>query len=203
MIILKNFICTIPQQPEKSLKKTKYENPCGNSVLECAAETSFPILVLIRNTVSKGEKICISAVRQEHANCYKNTEVFIAELEELKTELGFEYEINIVSTPFSETIDDHLALFGKLIDTVHDDDGLYADITFGTKPIPMIFLMMLTYAYRFRNTCIENIIYGQFNHDADISSLYDVTALFYMNSTINTMSETFDPKEFIKAMLEL
>ena len=44
---MKNFLCTIPQQPEKSLKKTKYANPCGNPVLECTEEVSFPVLVLI------------------------------------------------------------------------------------------------------------------------------------------------------------
>lgn len=52
---MKNYFCTIPQQPEKKLKKTEYENPCGNPVLECTEGVSFPILVLIKNTVSKGE----------------------------------------------------------------------------------------------------------------------------------------------------
>ena len=64
--------------------------------------------------------------------------------------------------------------------------------------------MTLTYAYRFKeNASVENIVYGQLNHDTNISGLYDVSALFYMNSTINTMSETSDPEKFIKAMLEL
>ena len=200
---MKNYFCTIPQQPEKKLKKTEYENPCGNPVLECTEGVSFPILVLIKNTVSKGEKIRITTVKQEHVNCDTNEKTFTAELEALKNEVGFEYELETILTPFSETIDDHLGLFGKLIDTIRDDDALYADITFGTKPIPMVFLMMLTYAYRFRNTFIENIIYGQFNHDTNASSLYDVTALFYMNSTINTMSDSADPKKFIKAVLDL
>lgn len=200
---MKNFLCTIPQQPEKSLKKTKYANPCGNPVLECTEEVSFPVLVLIKNAVANGEKIRITTVKQEHENCNVNEKTFAAELKALKKEIGFEYELETISTPFSETIDDHLALFGKLIDTVKDDDELYADITYGTKPIPMVFLMMLTYAYRFRNTFIENIIYGQFDHDTNISSLYDVTALFYMNSTINTMNDSSDPKKFIKAILDL
>lgn len=201
---MKNFICTIPQQPSTSLKKTKYANPCENPVLECPESTSFPILVLIRNTVKQGEKIRVTAVKPEHKNCDTNAETFVNELEALKNEIGFEYTLDMVTIPFSETIDAHLDLFGKLIDFVHNDDMLYSDITFGTKPIPMLILMTLTYAYRFKeNASVENIVYGQLNHDTNISGLYDVSALFYMNSTINTMSETSDPEKFIKAMLEL
>ncbi|MGN0600783.1 MAG: TM1812 family CRISPR-associated protein [Oscillospiraceae bacterium] len=201
---MKNFICTIPQQPSQSLKKTKYANPCENPALECPEAVSFPILVLIRNTVKQGEKIRITAVKPEHKNCDSNAETFVNELEALKNEIGIEYTLDMVSTPFSETIDTHLDLFGKLIDYVHDDDMIYADITFGTKPIPMLILMTLTYAYKFKkNASVENIVYGQYNHDTDVSSLYDVSALFYMNSTINTMDETSDPEKFIKAMLEL
>ena len=62
---MKNFIFTIPQQPANSLKETKYENPCRNPILECPKATRFPILVPMRNTVAKGEKICITAIRPE------------------------------------------------------------------------------------------------------------------------------------------
>lgn len=201
---MKNFIFTIPQQPANKLKETRYENPCRNPILECPKATRFPILVPMRNTVAKGEKICITAIRQEHANCFINEKTFMDELEKLKDELGFEYDLHIVSTPFSETISDHFSLFSDMIENVHNDDEIYSDITFGTKPIPMIMLMTLTYAYRFKDdVSVESIVYGQYNHDTDISGLFDVSALFYMNSTINTMSETSDPEKFIKDILAL
>ena len=67
--------------------------------------------------------------------------------------------------------------------------------------------MVLTYAYKFRDGFIENIIYSLVNFNKQnefyLGALYDVTALFYMNSTINTMDETSNPEKFIKAMLEL
>lgn len=201
---MKNFLFTVPQQPEQSLKKTKYKNPCENPLLECKEETRFPILVLIGNTVKANEKIRITAIKQEYINCEKNSRTFTEELKKLKNDTGFEYELDIVTTPYSETIEDHLALFGKLIDHVHDDDSLYTDITYGTKPIPMILLMTLTYTYRFnKNSFVENIIYGQFDHVTQTSSLYDVSALFYMNSTINTMTGSSDPNKFIKDILAL
>ena len=201
---MKNFLFTIPQQPETSLRETMYMNPCRNPLLECPKATRFPILVLVRNTVKKDEKIVITAIEQDHINCRKNAETFMKELEALKAEIGFEYELHKVPTPFSETIDDHLNLFSDMIDNVHNEDTLYTDITFGTKPIPMIMLMTLTYAYRFKeNISIENIVYGQLNHDTGVSSLFDVSALFFMNATINTMRETADPEKFIKGMLDL
>lgn len=201
---MKNYLCTIPQQPPMSLKKIKYANPCDNAVLECPEEVSFPIIALIRNTAQKDEKIRITAIKQEHENCELNYVTFTAELDAMKKEIGFDYTLDIVSTPFSETIDDHQNLFGNLIDHVYDGDTLYTDITYGTKPIPMILLMTLTYAYRFKkDSSIESIIYGQMNHDTRIASLYDVSALFYMNSTINTISDAKDPKEFIKGILSL
>lgn len=201
---MKNYLCTIPQQPHESLRETLYANPCDNPVLACPKPTRFPILAVIRNTVKQGEHIRLTAVRPKHKHCDANFETFTAELDALKNEIGFEFDLDIVNTPFSETIDDHLALFGKLIDFVYDDDMLYADITYGSKPIPILILMTLTYAYRFKeNVSVENIVYGQLDHDTKVSGLYDVSALFYMNSTINTMSDTSDPKKFIKAVLEL
>ena len=201
---MKNFICTIPQQPKAKLEDIQYLNPCDNPVLGFDGTTKFPIFVLILNTAKKGEKIRITAVRPDYENCHINFETFVNDLEKLKERIGFECEIDVVDTHYSERIDDHLDLFGKLIDTVQDQDEIYADISYGTKPIPIIVLMMLTYAYRFRGGIIENIIYGQVDHNPAQKRgwLYDVTALFYMNSTINTMNDSSDPKMFIKKMLD-
>lgn len=199
---MKNFICTMPYQDPK---EPVYSNPCANPVLNCSEKIKYPILILIQNTVKNGEKIRITAVNPDYQKCHENYGYFLEDLEKLKSRIGFEYEINTVETPYSERIEDHLDLFGKMIDTIHDDEELYADISYGSKPIPIILLMVLTYAYRFRNGFIENIIYGLLDHNSSSKSgrLYDVTALFYMNSTINTMSDSSDPKKFIKAILEL
>lgn len=204
---MKNFICTITQQFPDSWSRLVYKNPCENPVLKCSEPINSPVFALIRNTVKKGEKISITVVRPDHENCHTNFNTFLGDLEMIKDEMKFEYELIVVDTPFSERIEDHLDLFEKLLDTVHDDDEIYADITYGTKPIPIVLYMVLTYAYRFRSCFVENTIYGKVNFKKDtgehLGELYDVTALFYMNSTINTMSDSSDPKKFIKAVLDL
>ncbi len=201
---MKNFICTIPYQDPK---KTLYSNPCNNNVLEYSEPARFPIHILIHNTVKSGEKIRITMIYPDYENCHNNYKLFIEELDKIKNDIGFEYEIDKISTPYSENIEDHLDLFGKLLDSIHDDDEIYADISYGSKPVPIIIFMVLTYAYKFRDGFIENIIYSLVNFNKQnefyLGALYDVTALFYMNSTINTMDETSNPEKFIKAMLEL
>lgn len=204
---MKNFFCTIPQQPPEKLKKTVYANPCGNPALEYSEPISFPVLAIIGSTVQQGETIRITAIKPETENCDRNAVTFSEELDALKEKKGFEYTIDIVPTPLSETIEDHQDLFGKLMDYVSDDEAVYTDITYGTKPIPIIMLMVLTYAYRFKkNLSVESIIYGLMDHDPKAKAggkLYDVSALFYMNSTINSINTSKDPKEFIKNILAL
>lgn len=201
---MKNFLCTISQQDPTRYEKIVYANPCDNPALECNAKINNPIFALIRNKAEKGEKIRITAIKPDYVNCNENYKTFVTDVEELKKEIGFEYEISLIDTPFSERIDDHLNLFEMLLDTFNDNDEIYADITFGSKPIPIIALMALTYAYRFRKAFIENITYGQAVHDpkgGTSGSMYDVSALFYMNSTLNVINDSSDPKEFIKSIL--
>lgn len=201
---MKKYYLTISQQPKGDLKESLYSNPGGNPALECRTSTHFPIIPVIANTADKNEKIRIYAVCPQHENTKINLDILRSELEKTKEEIGFEYELTIVDTPFSEMIGDHLALFGKLIETAENDDMIYADITFGTKPIPMILMMFMTYAYRFKeNITIEKIVYGQFDHNTKTASVYDVSALFYMNMTINNMDNVTDPIKFINLMLEM
>lgn len=98
----------------------------------------------------KGEQIKIVAVKPAYATTDYCLSVLKNELEAIKAEIGFEYgEIELIDTPVSEIIDNHLDLFGKLIGTADDGDRIYADITYGTKPIPMILMMYMNYAYKF------------------------------------------------------
>lgn len=202
---MKKYYTTISQQPKDKLQETIYENPGKNPVLNCSSPTHYPIIPLIRNTAQKGEEIKIIAVKPAYENTDHCLSVLIEELDALKNEIGFDYgEIHIIETPVSEMVNNHLDLFGELVKTAADDDKIYVDITFGTKPIPMILLMYMNYAYRFnKNTSIENVIYGAYNHSEKKSFIYDVSALFYMNSTINTMENVADPAEFIRAIIQM
>ena len=68
----------------------------------------------------------------------------------------------------------------------------------------MILMMYMNYAYKFfRDISIENVIYGAMDHSSKKSYIYDVSALFYMNSTINSMKNVADPEGFIRTIIDM
>ncbi len=186
---MKKYYTTIPQQPvPDGLRLTLYKNP-GNSPLLNYGETRFPIVPVIANSAEKDDEVRVYGIKP----AYENTNHWKAELEKeldaLAAEKGFKYKLEILETPQSETVENHLELFRRLTQTAEKDDKIYADITFGTKPIPIILLMFMNYAYKNREGAeIESIVYGAFSHADKTSSLYDVSALFYMNATVNRMT---------------
>ena len=202
---MKKYYTTISQQPETSLKLIHYQNPGQSPVLEYG-ETHFPIIPLIANTAESGETVKIIAVKPAYATTDYCLKVFQEELKTVSEKIGFSYELEIIDTPQSEVIGNHLALFSSLVDSTADGDRLYADITFGTKPIPMTMLMFMNFAYRCRkDTEIEHIVYGAVNHEEKSASLYEVTALFYMNSVVNQFDskQISDPAAVIRKLIDM
>ena len=202
---MKKFYTTISQQPAGSLQQIHYQNPGQSPVLEYG-ETHFPIIPLIANTAESGETVKIIAVKTAYATTDHCLEVFQEELKDLSKKSRFSFELEILETPQSEVIGNHLSLFSSLVDSTADGDRIYADITFGTKPIPMVMLMFMNFAYRCRkNAEIEHIVYGAVNHEDKSASLYDVTALFYMNSVVNQFEsgQVSDPAAVIRRLIDM
>ncbi len=204
---MKKYYMTIPQQPEGNVHLALYKNPGNSSVLDYGKETRFPLIPLISNTAEKDEKIGLYLIKPAYASTDLWLSEFIKEFDELKMEIGFECDSPmIIDCSVSEVIDNHLELFGKLIETVSKDDRIFCDVTYGTKVIPMIMMMVLNFAYRCKeNVMIENLVYGAVDHNTSPkqSKLYDVTALFYMNATVNTIPDTDDPVKLIKTIIKM
>lgn len=70
-----------------------------------------------------------------------------------------------MEVPFDESLDSHIATFQKLIDRTEEGDDLYACLTFGSKPTPLVEVMAMQYAYRVhRDVTITCAVYGQMDH---------------------------------------
>ena len=107
--------------------------------------------------------------------------------------------------PYNNAIDTELELFGKLIDCTADGDTLYACITYGSKPFPLIQIMALNYAYRIRkNVSIGCIVYGAKDHNNGSMEVYDITSLLYIDETVRLMAEqkVENPTDLIKNLLK-
>ena len=211
---IKTFISTIPFQGkhpktgEDMLKPVTYE-ALGNSKLEYG-ETRFPIIPVINGYAERGDKFRIIAIVSEGENFRHNFETyFIPEVTAFVGKNGYDFSgIEIINTPDSEDIEAQLALFVDLIGIIGDNEEISACITYGTKPTPIVQFMALNYADKLKNDIkIGCIAYGRFLHNdgggRSVGRIYDQTALFYMNSIINKLTETKapHPEKAIRALL--
>ncbi|MCL2047054.1 MAG: hypothetical protein FWG88_11820, partial [Oscillospiraceae bacterium] len=61
-----------------------------------------------------------------------------------------------------ETKKAHTELFLELIEKIDDSCEIYADITYGTKPTPMIIFALLTFIDSIRiNSDVRQVVYGK------------------------------------------
>ena len=97
-----------------------------------------------------------------------------------------------------------LDLFQKMIDCIDENDKIYMCVTFGSKPLSIVQMMAVNYAYRvFKNIRIGAIVYGKFDHNSKKSVIFDETSLFYMDEIVRTLAQNGvkNPKEIIKMFI--
>lgn len=213
---MKKFISTSPYQPKpgpdpnnpekinEGLKKGIYL-AADNQLLYYDTLTSFPIIPTINGYVEEGEQIEVITIVSEYENAEYNYELLKDELETLSKKKGFTYALKEIRIPYNNAIDTELELFSKLIDCTNDEDTLYACITYGSKPFPLIQIMALNYAYRIRkNVSIGCIVYGGVNHNNKKMEIYDITSLLYIDETVRLMAEqkVENPTDLIKNLLK-
>jgi len=99
-----------------------------------------------------------------------------------------------LSTPHDESREVQERLFKEILGEFVVDAAVYADITYGTKSLPIIVFSALNFAERFFKADIKNIVYGKVDFDSDNKpcnpELFDMSALFYLNSIVNTIECT-------------
>jgi len=205
----KTFICTIPFQEEGKLNPVLYPAH-GNKRLEYGKLIQFPIIPVINGYAEKIDKIRIIAILTDGPNFMHNYEkYFKPTITEFVAEKGYDFEgIELINSEDSEDIETHLKLFADIIAKINDNEELYACITFGTKPTPIVQQMALNYAYKLKsNISIGCMAYGRytFNDTSGQNGIYDQTALFFMNSIVQRLADTKakNPEKAIRAMLGL
>lgn len=201
---MKKFIMTSPYQLKDRLEKGLYK-AADNQTLAYDTPTSFPIIAAINGYVEKGEDIELITIVSDYENAEYNYGLLKEEIEALSQKKGFRYTLKEVRVPYNNAIDTELELFGKLIDCTEDGDTLYACITYGSKPFPLIQIMALNYAYRIRkNVSIGCIVYGAKDHNNGNMEVYDITSLLYIDETVRLMAEqkVENPTDLIKNLLK-
>ena len=189
---MKTFLMVTPQQPKGMLHSQHYESQ-GNSLLDFPGETHFPIIPLINGYSEVGEAIRVITVTYgEPSNCANNLEILRGELEDLEGAKDISISLDSVDVPFDDSVNALIHTYQLLIDYMSDDDMLYADITFGSKPTPLMLVMSMQYAYRLKeNVSMECIVYGQkdWSGGAGVNRIYDVTALAKLDELVRVLAD--------------
>ena len=201
---MKKFFTSVPFQA--SLSKVVYR-PVGDAKLVYEKAHSLPILNVINNYTEKGEAIEVIFLVGENDNIRRNLESVKSSLDELVNEKELQCRIEYVYYRDSDDIPVMLGLYGKLIRLCSDDDEIYSCITYGTKPVPIVQMMAMRYAFHVKkNVFIGMIVYGKAFGDKvnkDAADIYDMTSLFY----IDDLSEKFsrmgvqDPEKVMESLI--
>ena len=204
---MKKFITYVSMQPKGRLEKLKYV-PVDNPKIKEDSEVYFPVSILIESFAGAGERIeVVCVMERDNPNIEINFEILKEEIGSICDALGAQADIEPLYTDKEERAASHLGTFKSLIEAIKDGDNIYACCTFGTKPIPVIEMMAMNYAYRVRdNVSIEAVVYGKVDRNGQAvvgAYLYDVTALFYMNQIVNSLAEqrVSNPDEIMKNLL--
>lgn len=191
----KKFICYAAQNNATEVEYNVHNNHSLGNVVK----VYFPIEALFDGYISEGDSIAVIIMfEQEHENSISNARRIENTVKKICEERNASCKIEYVETSKEEGINEHLKTYSKLIKKIEDNDILYTCITFGTKVIPIIEMMVLSYAYHLKkNVTVAAIVYGKIfwrkspegKSIVDRGELYDVTALFDMNEMNNLLAK--------------
>lgn len=186
---MKKFICTIPLQiNNRALEKVIYD-AMDNKKLEYQEAVSFPIIPVINGYVNDGEEIELLVLKQKAEGTDLNFEAFKEQIAHLCDKRDIAFEIKIIDIVFDETSGTHLRTFLSLIEQIKEKDDLYACMTYGTKPIPIVEMMALNFASRnVRQVHVGCIVYGQKSWEKNTNVIYDITSLFVMDEVVHEIA---------------
>lgn len=169
----------------------------GNSTIEYKGKVAYPINGVLARTLKSGDDVKVVLLKKNvnkddvNDNSEKNLNKFKSELKRINKNIGANIEYKTLYTPHDESREVQETLLREMIDELVDGAHIYADITYGPKSLPIIVFSVLNFAEKFFNAEIKNIVYGKVDHhENDKTSnpeLFDMTALFYLNSIANTM----------------
>ena len=126
------------------------------------------------------------------------------ELEAVNKEIGAAIEYKIIDSEFEEHQTVHEQLLKDIVAQISDDSHIYVDITYGPKDLPIILFTTLSFAEKFLNCTVENIVYGQADFEngrAVNPRICDMVPLYCLSSITNTIECTDSDKA--RSMLNL
>ncbi len=187
---MKKYLMVTPQLSEELLAENEYD-PVDNDSLRYGL-THFPAIPLLNSHLHSGDAIEVITVTYDIPNCHRNLELLKSEIDAVCASNNATCDVTSIEVPFDDSIQAVLDVYTRLISHLDDGDELYADITYGSKPMPIVLIMALQYAYRVKeDVTIECVVYGQISHhrESKDAKIFDVTALVQLDEIVRLMAD--------------
>lgn len=165
----------------------------GNTNCNYSKPVMFAINAVLAETLKKGDEVRVVLLRtlDKAGNSGKNSGLFMQELDSINSEIGAKISYETLESEFKETKDIHETRLKEILDKIEENTEIYADITYGPKPLPMILMCVISFAEKFLNCEVKSVVYGKVDFDDNDKpcnpELYDVTSLYYLNNLTNSM----------------
>ena len=204
----------IPMRELSENSKQCYANT-GNTICKHKEKVLFPINAVLADKLKNDDDVKIILLMTESENNYseENIQKFKDELNKINENIQSNISYEVIKSEFVETKNIHEKRIENMISVLENDAEIYADITFGPKPFPMLLMPVLTFAEKFCNADIKKIVYGKvefIKHDdgkkyPEKPELYDVTSLYYLNNLVGTMeaSSSYEAQKSLKAFFDI
>ena len=186
----KIIFCDIPMK--KNMNAMVYAGT-GNTNCNYSKPVMFAINGVLAETLKKDDEVRVVLLRtlDKAGNSGKNSGLFMQELDSINSEIGAKISYETLESEFKETKDIHETRLKEILDKIEENTEIYADITYGPKPLPMILMCVISFAEKFLNCEVKSVIYGKVDFDVNNKpcnpELYDVTSLYYLNNLTNSM----------------
>ena len=207
---MKKIIFTdIPMKEIKAERDAQCYAHTGNANCTYGGKVIFPINAVLAEKLRAGDgvKVVLLKTVTEKGNSGVNAELFQQELDAINAKIGAEISYETIDTDFVEDKQNHEKRLRAMLSKIEEGAEIYADITFGQKPLPMVLMCVLNFAEKFFDTDVRKIVYGKVDfvkHDdgktyPENPELYDVTSLYYLNNLMGAM-EAKDGADALKAL---
>lgn len=203
----KTIICNIPMRENVDLSVYKSDDlslPVSDRAVR------YPINTFLEKTLSPEDeiKVLLLVKKDEYSHYEKNANDFIEELRVINNDINSKMEFKIIDTNFEQKQSVHEELMAKIIDGIDVDTHILADITYGSKDMPIVLFSAMGFAEKFLRCEIDNIIYGQANFENGKvvnTKICDMIPLYYLNSVTDTIhcDEPEKAKQMLKTLLSL
>lgn len=183
----KTFIGSAPLQPPKPVRYSAVDN----SHLQYDDVVLNPLCLLLRGYAKPGDQVKIIVCVTEGTVAEENFLTLREDFLKIGKEIGFIPEIIACNVKNDEGIATHAALLSDLAALAGENQTFYVDITFGTKPTPIVFFNFLRFVTQVYNAGIGCVCYGRMEHSqpGHPGYIYDVSALYMMTTIIDKVAK--------------